>query len=152
MVVPMRTLRPLVTGTDFSQCAEGALEVAIRLAVAARTDILLVHVCQLDAGDTDEQSLLRCSERLSAVVLQHRSRGVSISGVLRSGRPWEKLDNLAADVGASLIVVGRYGLGGPRLELGTVAKHLVSSANRPVLTVSCDFNRFDPEADENAHP
>lgn len=146
----MQTLRPLVTGTDFSQCAERALETAIRLALAARTGILLVHVCQLGVSGADEQRISRCRERLAAVVAPYRACGVAIETVVRSGWPWEKLDNVAADAGASLIVVGRYGASGPRAELGSVAERLVRLANRPVLTVSCDFNRFDQEADETA--
>jgi nucleotide-binding universal stress UspA family protein len=146
MVIPMQTLRPLVTGTDFSECAEQALEIAIGLAAAGRTGITLVHVCELGVDEADEQRLLRCSESLAAVVAKHRDRGVEITGVIRSGRPWEKLDNLAAEVGASVIVIGRYGATGPRLELGSVAGQLVRSASRPVLTVSCDFNRFENEA------
>lgn len=149
MVCPMQTLRPLVTGTDFSECAEQALELAIQLAVAARTGITLVHVCEWGVNDIDDQRFSRCNETLAAVVAKHRRSGVEITGVLRSGRPWEKLDNLAAEVGASLIVIGRHGAGGPSVELGSVAQNLVRSASRPVLTVTCDFNRFDNEADKN---
>ncbi|HEY3746442.1 MAG TPA: universal stress protein, partial [Gemmatimonadaceae bacterium] len=100
----------------------------------------------------DEQRALHCGETLAAVVAKHRNSGVEITSVLRSGRPWEKLDNLAAEVGASLIVIGRYGAGGSSVELGSVAAHLVRSASRPVLTVTCDFNRLDREADDNQHP
>ena len=145
----MQTLRPLVTGTDFSECADQALEMAIQLAVASRTGIMLVHVCELGVSDIDEQRLLRCGETLAAVVAKHRDSGVDITGVLRSGRPWEKLDNVAAEVGASLIVIGRRGASGPSACLGSVAEHLVRSASRAVLTVSCEFNRLDSEADGN---
>ncbi len=151
MVFPMQTLRPLVTGTDFSECAEQALEIAIGLAIAAKTGITLAHVCELGVDESDEQHWSRCSQMLAAVVAKHRDRGAEITGVLRSGRPWEKLDNLAAEVGASLIVVGRYGEGGARVELGSVAEHLVRTASRPVLTVNCHFDRFDNEADENTN-
>ncbi len=147
----MSTLRPLVTGTDFSDCAEQALELALGLALAAGTGITLAHVCELGVDEADERRLQRCRESLTAVVAKYGNRGVAITGVLRSGRPWEKLDNLAAEVGASLIVIGRYGAAGPRVALGSVAEQLVRSATRPVLTVSCDFNRFDAEADENLH-
>jgi nucleotide-binding universal stress UspA family protein len=145
----MQTIRPLVTGTDFSVCADQALEMAIQLAVAAGTGITLVHVCELGINDVEEQRWLDCSEALAATVAKHRGSGVEITGVLRSGRPWEKLDNLAADVGASLIVIGRCGASGPSSELGSVAEQLVRSASRPVLTVSCDFDRLDGEAAAN---
>ena len=145
----MQTLRPLVTGTDFSECAEEALETAIQLASSAHARITLVHVCEIGASDIDDERLSRCSETLAAVVAKHRCSGVEITGVLRSGRPWEKIDNVAAEVGASLIVIGRSGAGGRRARLGSVAEHLVRSAHRPVLTVTCDFNRSDIETDEN---
>lgn len=145
----MQTIRPLVTGTDFSACAEQALELAVQLAGAARTGITLVHVCEPTVDDGDEQRALRAREILTALALQHRQSGVEITSVLRSGRAWEKLDNVAAEVGASLIVIGRHGASGPSSELGCVAKHLVRSASRPVLTVSCEFNRLEDEADDN---
>jgi nucleotide-binding universal stress UspA family protein len=145
----MQTLRPLVTGTDFSECAEHALVMAIKLATAARTGIILAHVCELGVNDIDEQRLSRCNKTLTALVAKHRTTGVEITGVVRSGRPWEKLDNLAAEIGASLIVIGRHGAGGPSDQLGSVAEHLLRSASRPVLTVTCELHGLDSEADDN---
>jgi nucleotide-binding universal stress UspA family protein len=149
----MQTLRQLVAGTDFSKCAQQALELALQLALqlalAAPTRITLVHVCEPDADDLFDRRLLPAGEALSRLVAAHRHRGVDLSGVLRSGKPWEKLDNVAAEVGASLIVIGRQGASrGRGAELGSVADHLVRSASRPVLTVACDFDRLDPEAHE----
>ena len=139
MFVPMQTLRQLVTGTDFSECAESALELAVELALASSAGVTLVHVCE-PGDDLDDRRLLESGAALSAAVARHQRRGVELAGVLRSGKPWTKLDNVAAEVGASLIVVGRHGAGrGRAVELGTVADHLVRSANRAVLTVSCGF-------------
>jgi nucleotide-binding universal stress UspA family protein len=145
----MQTLRHVVAGTDFSECAEEALELAIALATAARVRLTLVHVCELSIDDIDDRRLLRCGEALSEVVVRHQRRGVEVAGVLRSGKPWEKLDNVAAEVGASLIVVGRSGIGrGRSVELGSVADRLLRGASRPVLTVPCNFDRLDAEAHE----
>jgi nucleotide-binding universal stress UspA family protein len=81
------------------------------------------------------------------------SQGVGLSGVLRSGRAWEKLDNVAAEVGASLIVIGRHGAGAGRgAPLGSVATRLVRAANRHVLTVATDFDRLEAEAPESNRP
>ena len=136
----MQTLRQLVTGTDFSECAEHALELAVELALASSARVTLVHVCE-PGDDLDDLRLLESGAALSAVVARHQGRGVVVTGLLRSGKPWTKLDNVAAEVGASLIVVGRHGAGSSRgSQLGTVADHLVRSANRAVLTVSCDLD------------
>jgi universal stress protein E len=142
----MQTLRHLVVGTDFSAPAEQALEQAIQLALAAGARITLVHVCELCVDDrVEEQRRRQSHEGLSKLVERHRDR-VAIAGVLRSGKPWEKLDNVAAEVGASLIVVGRRGAGpGRGVALGRVAARLVRTAHRHVLTVASDF---DPTVSE----
>jgi nucleotide-binding universal stress UspA family protein len=133
----MQRLRQLVCGTDFSEGAERALTVAIELASAAHAGITLVHVCEFGVDDLDDQRLLDCDEALARVVSRW-SGPVVLAGVLRGGKPWEKLDNVAVEVGASLIVVGRHGAG-RSVELGSVADHLVRAASRPVLTVASDF-------------
>ncbi|GMV17862.1 MAG: hypothetical protein AMXMBFR56_60860 [Polyangiaceae bacterium] len=149
MVGTMQTLRQLVAGTDFSACAQQAIEMAVRLASSGATPIpiALVHVCELDEDELDERRLLRCGDALAEVAARLRREGVLVTGVLRSGRPWEKLDNVAAEVGARLIVVGRHGGGrGSNVEIGSVAERLVRSAGRAVLTVPCDFVRIGVEA------
>lgn len=133
----MQTLRQFVAGTDFSACADHALELAVQLARAAQARVAVVHVCELDA---DEPRVRACGEALSNVVARHRNSHVEVTGILRRGTPWKKLDNVAAEVGASLIVVGRHGAGrGPHIELGSVAEQLTRSAHRSLLTVACDF-------------
>jgi nucleotide-binding universal stress UspA family protein len=149
----METLRHLVAGTDFSECAEHALEMAIKLALASPARITFVHVCELGVADLDDQRLVQCDEALALVVERHRHCGVEVTGVLRCGKPWHKLDNVAAEVGASLIVIGRHGAGrGRSVEIGSVADQLVRSASRPVLTVACDFDCLDSEAHETQRP
>jgi universal stress protein E len=143
----MQTLRHLVVGTDFSEHSEQALELAIRVALAAGARITLVHVCEPSVDERlEEQRRRQSQERLSQLVARQRHR-VEISGVLRSGNPWEKLDNVAAEVGASLIVVGRRGAGlGRDVAKGSVAARLVGTANRHVLTVASEFDRLGSEA------
>jgi nucleotide-binding universal stress UspA family protein len=136
MVTPMQAHRQLVSGTDFSACAEHALEQAIGFALAVSARITVVHVYEPADGDLDERRLPELGAALSDLVDRHRQCGVELTGVLRGGKPWTKLDNVAAEVGASLIVVGRHGTG--HCRLGSVADHLVRSANRSVLTVACD--------------
>ena len=150
----METLQHLVAGTDFSEHAEQALELAIALASAASARLTVVHVCELAVDDVlDEERLLQGQEALSRVVARRGRHRVQVTGVLRSGKPWEKLDNVAAEVGASLIVISRHGAGrGRSAELGSVADRLVRTANRPVLTVACDFDCLDLEAQATNRP
>lgn len=145
----MQTLRPvfsqIIVGTDFSTCAGAALEYALTLGA---TRLTLVHVCQLASelgipddrvtSALDEEQLSRCRDHLEATVASYAARGVAIQGLLRTGKPWEKLTNAAAEVGASLIVVGRVGTGSHREAaepLGVVAEHVLRRSSRPVLLV-----------------
>jgi nucleotide-binding universal stress UspA family protein len=137
----MRTLRNLVVGTDFSKSAQQALELAIGIASDAGARIALVHVCEPNADDFDDRRLGQCEDDLSRLVLEQRSRGLDVTGVLRSGKPWQKLDNVAVEVGASLIVIARHGAGrSGSIAVGSVAEQLVRCASRPVLVVASDFD------------
>ncbi len=142
-------LRHIVVGTDFSECADRALDIALSLAHLQLTRITLLHVCQLSAelGLPDElatpavdRALIRiCGEHLAEAVARRNRSGGDLTSVLRSGKPWEKINNVAAEVGASLIVIGRTGAGrGAVGDLGHVASLLLRTASRPVLTVSSE--------------
>lgn len=134
----MRTLRHVVSGTDFSECSERAIELAITLALAALARVTVVHVCEFGTDELDDSRLIERGDALSQAIVKYRGCGVELAGVLRIGRPWEKLDNVAADVGAGLIVVGRQGVG-RSAALGSVAERLVRLASRPVLIVDPSF-------------
>jgi nucleotide-binding universal stress UspA family protein len=123
----MQTLRHVVVGTDFSECSELALAISISVAAGAHARLTLVHVC---VDDVSDEQLVTCGETLSALLARYRARHVETASVLRYGRPSEKLENVATEVGAGLIVVGRRGA-----HLGSVAALLVRTASRPVLIV-----------------
>jgi nucleotide-binding universal stress UspA family protein len=141
----MQLLRHLVVGTDFSPCAESALTAAITIANLGRARITLVHVCELSTElglpermattAVDAELLHACEQRLATEVARFKGRGIELASLLRSGKPWEKLNNAAIDVGANLIVIGRHGHGGGAFGLGGVANHVLHTASRPVLVV-----------------
>jgi nucleotide-binding universal stress UspA family protein len=131
----MQSLRHILVGTDFGPAAESALRSAITLANLGLAKITLVHVCELTSagGALEDEYLRRCERRLATEVERHAQCGVEIKGLLRAGRPWEKLNNAATEVGANLIVVGR-GAGG----LGEVPGRLLQTTSRPVLLVGTE--------------
>jgi nucleotide-binding universal stress UspA family protein len=142
----MEALRHIVVGTDFSEGAERALDTAIRLAHTGITGITLVHACTLSADlgvpeplattELDHELAQIAGQQLAGAVARRSGCGIEIAGVLRSGKPWEKINNVAAEVGAALIVIGRTGAGrGGAADVGSVAMRVLRSASRPVLTV-----------------
>jgi len=136
----MQSLRHIVVGTDFSPAAESALDCAVTIANLGLAKITVVHVCELSTergmpdevatSAFDEQLVQTCTDKLAALVARYARCGVEVKGLLRTGRPWEKLNNAATEVGASLIVIGR-----DAGSLGLVTGHLLRCSTRPVLTV-----------------
>jgi len=142
----MEALRYIVVGTDFSEGAERALDTAIGLARAGITAITLVHACAMSADlgvpeplatPAFDRELARIAgQQLADAIARRTGCGIEIAGVMRSGKPWEKINNVAAEVGAGLIVLGRTGAGrGTAADVGSVALRVLRSASRPVLTV-----------------
>jgi nucleotide-binding universal stress UspA family protein len=136
----MHSLRNLVVGTDFSAAADAALDFAVGLAKLGNTAITLVHVCEpteehgLCDPASDEDVLQTCRVQLLATCSRRTYMGVSITPVLRSGPVADKIHNVATEVGASLIVIGRSARG----QLGHTAERVLRTASRPVLAVGSD--------------
>src|SRR5262249_62147579 len=66
-----------------------------------------------------------------------KERGIRIEPLLRRGARWEKLANVAAELGATLIVVGAHGQRGRMGNsfVGSVATRLVATSTQSVLVV-----------------
>jgi nucleotide-binding universal stress UspA family protein len=136
----MPRTRWIVVGTDFSEGAARALDQAVDLASELRASVALVHAFDDAVGAPtphDPTPYIRfeleaCSARCAAA-----KSGVRVETFVRRGAPWDKLVNLATDLGAGLIVVGARGQGGAvhDLFLGTVASRLAAISTRTVLVV-----------------
>jgi len=130
--------RWIVVGTDFSEGARWALQQAVRLAGPSGARLALVHAYedQLDAARSDDVAG-GVQEQLDAAVTENVSgTGVAVETFVRRGAPWEKLLNVAVEVGADLIVVGatgQRGLSSAANLLGSVAYRVVASSTRSVL-------------------
>ena len=142
----MQRTRWIVVGTDFSEGADRALEHAVALASELRTSLACVHAFEdppkAFASPNDPTSTL-CSELAQAVSRSGvGSRAVHVELVIRRGAPWDKLLNVAADLGAELIVVGAHGRRGPGPFLGSVATRLATASTRCVLIVPGESVRW----------
>lgn len=146
--------RWIVVGTDFSEGAECALEHAIRLAGRAGARIALVHAYedQLEGLSSGQDRAPELRAQLDDAIARVGEKGdsASIEAFLRRGAPWEKLLNVAIEVGADLIVVGATGqrgaIGGAGSLLGSVAYRVVSSSTRSVLISRIPLDRGSPAA------
>jgi nucleotide-binding universal stress UspA family protein len=136
----MQRTRWIVVGTDFSDGAARALDRAVDMASELGATVALVHAfadapgaqALHDPTFSITADLEACRARSAAA-----RRGVHVEPFVRRGAPWDKLVNLATDLGADLIVVGARGQRSDvqDLFLGTVASRLAAISTRPVLVV-----------------
>jgi nucleotide-binding universal stress UspA family protein len=141
----MDRIKTIVIGTDFSDVAGQALNTAAALAQVHGARLVVVHVCELrvdfgspgvDAPDAEDR-LAAAAEVALATAVRHcaPARGVETEVVVRRGAPWDKIHNVAIDVGADLIVIGAKGQRRMARVFGSVAERLVRTATRPVLII-----------------
>jgi len=134
----------IVHGSDFSENARLAGNVAAALAVKLDRPLSVVHVVD-DAsvprlGPTTRRAVLRPAKaalRIEAARL--RERGGTVREDLRVGRPNEGLAAAARDGGASLVVVSSLGTrpAGSWL-MGNVSERTAESSPVPTLVVRSD--------------
>jgi nucleotide-binding universal stress UspA family protein len=136
----MERNRWIVVGVDFSDGSIRALEYALEHAKALGASVACVHAYEDAPGtpafDDPAPAIRRQLEELIALHMP-TARNIRIDPVVRRGPPWEKLANVATDLGADIIVVGADGQRGAASQglLGTVASRLVTTSPRSVVVV-----------------
>lgn len=147
---PAEGLRHLLVPTDFSEDAERALEVALRLAAPGpdeAVDLTLLHAYFLpieytaygtiptsphyleDVAGEAERRLTELAERLGRP-------GLAVASAAVEGYPPEVILREAQRLGAELVAMGTHGRSGlEHLLLGSTAERVVQRAPCPVLTV-----------------
>lgn len=139
---------PIICGTDFTEQAAQAANVAAGLAVALRHPLVLVHVTpagkrRLRAGARGDSTGARDDLRREADRL--RALGATVVMELHEGHADEVLTARARDTGATLIVLGALGSRRPvQRFLGSIAERTAETAQVPTLIVRNDapFKRW----------
>lgn len=145
-------VRSIVVATDFSDCARGALELAIELASKQGARLTVVHAWAAPriSGGVETPPLVQmpglpgvtlaeyvrdeAQRSLAEVADQLAKRGVRADMQLLFGDPRDVIVELSAQ--HDLVVMGTHGRGGlTRLILGSVADYVVRHARCPVVTV-----------------
>ncbi|MGB8364122.1 MAG: universal stress protein [Rhizomicrobium sp.] len=139
----------ILVATDGSPSADRAVDLAARIAADMRSELIIVTAMQL-VVDYDLEKFAQAEhtttgdilERDAAATLKRAQARAAKLGVTRVealtkiGDPAEIILNLAKDIPADMVVMGKRGHG--RLEgllLGSVSQKSVSLAQCPVLVV-----------------
>ena len=136
----MERTRWIVVGMDFSDGAVRALDCALELARDIGASVACVHAYEDAAGTRasyDPAPAIR--EQLEEAIARRAPchGSIRVDSIVRRGAPWNKLTNVATELGAELIVVGADGQRGAANEgfLGTVASRLATTSSRSVVVV-----------------
>lgn len=146
----MTKIAKVLVPTDFSECAERALEHAVSVAQLTGAEIHLLHAMEWHANDPynlayhfpesddlDERLTQIVTREMAALVAAHcpeplvvhsvRKRGIAAGPVILGYAEAHEID---------LIVLGTHGRRGlPRWLLGSVTEEVMRSAKCPVLTI-----------------
>jgi nucleotide-binding universal stress UspA family protein len=129
-----------VCGTDFTEPAAQAADVAAGLAVALGHPLLLVHAASPGgrrsraAGDRAAEA--SASDDLRREANRLRARGAVVAAEVHRGHADEVLTALARQTRAGLIVVGARGSRLPKRRfLGSIAERTAETASVPTLVV-----------------
>jgi len=139
----------LLVGTDCSECSHRAVDYAAEWARLANLRLYIVHVIQWSPftfstlQENEERHMRREAELerahsqiLDPVVADLRSKGVDAEGVVRHGHPAETLSELANELDATNIIIGRKGQSLIKTKLfGSVASTLVQISDHPVTVI-----------------
>lgn len=131
--------RPIICGTDFSEPAQNAANVAVMLAKRLGTRLVLVHGVD-ERGEIPPpywpRFMAEDRPHLTAEAARLRELGADVQEELVGGVPDEGVAKSAEQAGARLIVLGSGGKGTlDRWVLGSAAERIAESATVPTLIV-----------------
>jgi len=143
----MERNRWIVVGMDFSDGAVRALDYALESAKTVSASVACVHAYEDAPGTSAHHDPTAAILQQLEEVIAQRTPGwcnVRIDPVVRRGPPWEKLANVATELGADVIVVGADGQRGVARKglLGTVVSRLVTTSPRTVVVVPSDMRPY----------
>jgi nucleotide-binding universal stress UspA family protein len=138
--------RKILVPIDFSPCSLKAVGHALSQAKLSGAELILVHVVEPShPGSMFETSqakrmrnlaLHNAKHELATIVREQIKPHVSARFLVKAGKPFEVISDLAARTASDLIVLGTHGhTGFPTVLLGSTAERVARRAPCPVLMV-----------------
>lgn len=149
-------MKKIIVPLDFSEQSEYALKVAASLAKKHKAEILALHMLELNQamitsseGFHPEQTvfLIKLAEkRFKEFLNKPYLEGISITPIIKHFKVFSEVNEVAAEHGAELIVMGSHGSDGLKeIFVGSNAEKVVRNADIPVLVIKNDHENFKVE-------
>lgn len=139
----------LMVAVDCSECAERAIEYAVKQAKESGAHLYIAHIIEwsqfsfstalenAERHKRREEELERAhSEIIGPIVERLKAEGLDVEGLVRHGHVADTLNALAKSKGVSNIILGRQGASRLKSHVfGSVGSRLVQSADCAVTVV-----------------
>ncbi|HEV2177566.1 MAG TPA: universal stress protein [Terriglobia bacterium] len=133
---PVR-LRRILLATDFSDYALRALDYGFSLAMEYNAELTLMHVLEDVPASPDLQTATKeAISRLENPIPQDARNWCSIKSVVRIGKPYQEIIQLALEAQSDLVILGVRGRNALDLALfGSTTHRVIQLGSCPVLAV-----------------
>ncbi len=137
----------ILAPVDFSEFSNRALQYALTFAEQFNASLLLLHVVEAfpidymlgikSAKETNEWQLKQARTRLRELSAKCvGDRAIATEMVVKFGKPFQEIANVARDHGVGLIILATHGYTGLKhIQLGSTAEMVVRYAPCPVLVL-----------------
>lgn len=144
----MKPFDKILTAVDFSESSDFAFEYALTLAKQFQSELTILHVINEPVDlrgfyvphisfEQLEKEIEEGAGKMMEKFCQSRMADfTNFKTEIVTGIPYEEITKKAADVSASLIVLGTHGRTGlDHIIFGSTAERVVRSSSCPVLTI-----------------
>lgn len=120
----------ILVPTDFTKVADCALNHAIVLAKKLGAEINLLHIV------SKQNAIEPTKEKLNKIAEDVRAKhGLTINGIARVGNIFDDIGDVAAEIGAKLIIMGTHGVRGIQHLTGSNAIKVITNSTVPFIVV-----------------
>ena len=113
---------------DFTEVADTAISHAAVVASSFKGEVVLLHVISSEkARSTSEEKLKTLSEKASG------EHGVNVSYEIRKGSIFDRIPEVAEEIGAMLVVMGTHGIKGIQHLTGSYALKVIGHSKLPFI-------------------
>lgn len=131
------SLRKILFCTDFSECSDRAMEYALSLATEYNAELTLLHVVEDIPESTELQTATAdLAYRMEKPVPPEMRDWCAIRSIVRIGKPYQQIVQLALEAETDLVVMGVRGRSTLDLALfGSTTHRVIQLGSCPVLVV-----------------
>jgi len=129
------SLKSILVPTDFTKEAHTAINHAVELADTINGEVVLLHVVDNKGGV--EAAKAKLAEELE---LANKMEGsVPVKTMIRIGNIFDDIGDAAAEINASMIIMGTHGASGWQKVAGSHALKVVTNSSVPFVIVQNDM-------------